>query len=124
MSIYTPGVTNVLGASVQTPQAAAALGASTDAFGDAPLHGRKDIPKNYAVANWVLTRALQDDISLPQADLFRFNLGRSNPFPLTVNARSQCFLGGSKAAGIPANQFYCNGCGPNPYTAGRYAFNA
>jgi len=124
MSVYTVGVTNFLGGSVQTPQAAAALDASADSFGDAPLQERKDIPKNYAVANWVLTRALQDDIQLPSEDLFRFNLGRSNPFPLTVNARSQCFLGGSMAAGIPANQFYCNGCGPNPYTPARYAFNA
>ena len=124
MSIYTSGATNFLGASVQSPQTASALGASAEAFGDAPLHERKGIPKNYAVANWVLTRALQDNIQLPAKDVFRFNLGRSNPLPLTVNARSQCFLGGSAAHGIPANQFYCKGCGPNPYTPDRYAFNA
>lgn len=121
MSIYTTGSTNHLGSAIHT---SGPLGASDEAFGDAPLHDRKGIPKTYAVANWVMTRALQDDIALPTKDIFRFNLGRSNPFPLTVNARSQCFLNGSKAAGIPSNQFYCAGCGPNPYTPARYAFNA
>jgi hypothetical protein len=124
MSVYTTGSTNFMGASTPSAPTASALGASAHEFGDAPLRDRKDIPKNYAVANWVLTRALQDDIALPTADLFRFNLGRSNPFPLLVNARSQCFLNGSKAAGIPPSQFYCPGCGPNPYTPARYAFNA
>ena len=76
MSVYTFGSTNHLGAAVQSSSSGPSFGASTDEFGDAPLHNRKNIPKNYAVANWVLTRALQDDIALPTADTFRFNLGR------------------------------------------------
>jgi len=113
MSVYTFGSTNFLGASTSVNPAGV--------VGDAPItHHAKDIPKNYAVANWVLTRALQDDIELPREALFRFNLGRTAPFQLTVNSRSQCTLHGNPSAGIPPNQFYCPGCGPDPYTPLRY----
>ena len=121
MSIYTTGSTNFLGSSTKT--STSSLGDMMN-FGDAPLNEHtKMIPKTYAVANWVLTRALQDDIELPTESLFRFNLGRTAPWPLTVNARSQCTMFGNKDVGVPPSQFYCPGCGPNPYTPDRYRPN-
>lgn len=118
MSIYTSGSTNFLGASDKSNTEL-----SSGEFGDAPInHHTTMIPKSYAVANWVLTRALQDDIQLPKESLFRFNLGRTSPWPLTVNSRSQCTMYGNSTAGVPSSQFYCSGCGPNPYTPERYQY--
>jgi len=83
--------------------------------------GYKTIPQNGASANWIIMKAREDGIKLPSKSLFRFNLGRQNPWPVVVNARSQCTLHGNPDLHIPPSLWSRPGCGPNPYVPERYA---
>lgn len=94
---------------------------SSDPFVPHAAPGHKLIPRSYAVANWVLTKSREDGVPLPAGSLFRFNLGRSAPWPVTVNARSQCSLHGYPPLAVPGNQYYKPGHGPDPYVPARYA---
>ena len=101
------------------PQGPENIGA--DPFFPHRAPGYDTIPQNFASANWIINKAREDGIQLPQKSLFRFNLGRPRPWSVNVNARSQCTMHGNPDLHIPPSLWYRPGCGPNPYTPERYA---
>lgn len=120
MSIYTRGAmtpTQYNMAQSMRPEnqfGAADTAGSSSIFAHLKKH---PIPQTYAVASWTLQKSREDAVPLPDLSLKRFMLGRSAPWPVDVNSRSQCVLH------YPHNQFYCYGCGPDQYNPHAYAVN-
>jgi len=112
-------LTNSLGRSVEPP----ITGTENQFVG----HQAKNLPYNYATANWVIERSREDlenpvlgdsflkGDSLPSYSLFKFNLGRERPYSVVVNNRTECLQGS------PIDGKFCNQCTPHPYDMRTYA---
>lgn len=86
-----------------------------DESDDTWLELPKKIPVSYEAAQWVFTKIDEEGAVVPKEDMFRWNRGRTFPWPRAEVGISRCMIHGDPR--IKANHDP-NTYAPRPYVAG------